>query len=111
MKIKTIDIEAYSYWDKVNGNSYFNATLTINYGMPNFIRIHIPMQYGHDYTTTARNVLNELKYIKTDEPLWYYCRDKKIILRANMIEGFKYRELTNKDKQEAKRSQELQHTS
>jgi cytolysin (calcineurin-like family phosphatase) len=99
MKIKTIDIQANEYWDKVNGNSYFNADISINYGMSNFIRIHIPMQYGYDYSTATRNILNELKYINTAEPLWWYCREKKIILRTNLKEGCKYKELIKQDKE------------
>jgi hypothetical protein len=33
MKIKTIDITALEWFDKVNGNSYFSATVTLNFGM------------------------------------------------------------------------------
>ena len=99
MKIKTIDIQANEYWDKVNGNNYFNADISINYGMPNFIRIHLPMQYGYDYSTATRNILNELKYINTAEPLWAYCRENNIILRTNKQEGCKYRELIRQDKE------------
>lgn len=98
MKIKTIDIQANEYYDKKNGNSYFNADISINYGMTNFIRIHIPMQYGYDYSTATRNILNELKYINTADPLWWYCRENNIILRTNLKEGYKYRELIKQDK-------------
>ena len=35
LKIKTIDIQAKEWFDKVNGNSYFSANVTINYGHEN----------------------------------------------------------------------------
>ena len=99
MKINTIDIQANEYWDKVNGNTYFNADICINFGMNNPIRIHIPIEYGSDYQTATRNILNELKYINTAEPLWWYCRENNIILRTNLKEGCKYRELIRQDKE------------
>jgi hypothetical protein len=99
MKIKTIDIQAREYWDKVNGNSYFNADISINFGMNNQTRIHIPLEYGSDYQTATRNILNQLKYINTAEPLWAYCRENNIILRTNKQEGCKYKELIRQDKE------------
>ena len=33
--LKTIDIEAKEWRDKVNGNSYFSSDITLNYGMDN----------------------------------------------------------------------------
>ena len=32
-KIKTLDITAKEWFDKVNGNSYFSAQVTVNFGM------------------------------------------------------------------------------
>jgi hypothetical protein len=99
MKIKTIDIQANEYWDKVNGNMYFNADISINFGMNNQTQIHIPIEYGSDYKTAIRNILNDLKYIDTVEPLWWYCRENNIILRTSLKEGCKYRELIRQDKE------------
>ena len=100
MKIKTIDIQANEYWDKVNGNTYFNANIYLNYDSPNRVKIHIPFEYGYNsqYIQTATNKLIELKYINTAEPLWCYCRQNNIALRTNKQEGFKQRELKQQDK-------------
>jgi hypothetical protein len=100
MKIKTIDIQANEYFDKINGNSYFNANIYLNYDSPNRVKIHIPFEYGYNsqYIQTATNKLNELKYINTVEPLWWYCRENNITLRTNKQEGFKQRELKQQDK-------------
>lgn len=46
-KVKTIDINAKQWFDKINGNSYFSAIVTINYGMKKEKRINIPFQYGY----------------------------------------------------------------
>jgi hypothetical protein len=100
MKIKTIDIQANEYFDKVNGNSYFNANIYLNYDSPNRVKIHIPFEYGYNsqYIYRATNKLIELNYINTEQPLWQYCRDNNITLRTNKQEGFKQRELKQQDK-------------
>ena len=104
MKIKTIDILANEYFDKKNGNSYFNADITLNYGTDKQVNIHLPMQYGYgdSYVYAAFRALNELNYIKTDDAHWNYCKAKKIILRNAIIEGFKESHLINQDKQALK---------
>ena len=40
--IKTIDINAKEWRDKINGNSYFSAIITINYGLENEEKIEMP---------------------------------------------------------------------
>ena len=35
METKTIDVNAKEWFDKINGNSYFCGTITLNYGMNN----------------------------------------------------------------------------
>ena len=47
MKIKTIDVQAKEWFDKVNGNSYFSANISINFGMPSQKNLFIPFQYGY----------------------------------------------------------------
>ena len=47
MKIKTIDINALEWFDKVNGNSYFSAIVTLNYGMKNAKVLKLPFEYGY----------------------------------------------------------------
>ena len=45
--LKTIDIEAKEWRDKVNGNSYFSSDVILNYGMNNKETIKVPFQYGY----------------------------------------------------------------
>ena len=47
MKTKTIDIQAKEWFDKVNGNSYFAGTITLNYGTETEETFLLPFQYGY----------------------------------------------------------------
>lgn len=46
-QLKTIDINALEWRDRVNGNSYFSALVVLNYGMPTEETIKVPFQYGY----------------------------------------------------------------
>ena len=103
IKINTIDITALEWFDKVNGNSYFSATVTLNYGTPEQKEIKLPFQYGYGshYIDMAKQELVKLGLIETDRPmqaLWSYCEEHKIILRTNKYENCKKRELYNPSK-------------
>ncbi len=92
-KIKTIDIQAKEWFDKVNGNSYFAGIITINFGMRDEEIFKLPYQYGYGdhYKYMAKELLVEKGIIKADkmEALWRYCKDHKIILRAYKVENCK----------------------
>jgi len=45
-KIKTIDVQAKEWFDKLNGNSYFSGIITLNFGMPDVETFIIRFQYG-----------------------------------------------------------------
>jgi hypothetical protein len=94
MKIKTIDINALEWFDKVNGNSYFAGEVTINYGTKTQKGFNIPFQYGYgtQYIQEASKRLIKDGYIKSDEKhfvLWRYCNDNKIVLRHNIKDSLK----------------------
>jgi hypothetical protein len=100
LKIKTIDVQAKEWFDKVNGNSYFSANVTINYGLENQQNIFLPFQYGYGshYMDIAGQELLELKLVKKNDnntffQLWKYCQDNKIILRTSKRENCLKREL------------------
>ena len=90
--IKTIDITAKEWFDKVNGNSYFSARLTVNYCMKNNFQIAIPFQYGYgnqyqwEAVKQMAYVFN-LKKIKELSDLWRM--KKQIILRSHIDRGCK----------------------
>lgn len=96
MKIKTIDVHAKEWFDKVNGNSYFSARATVNFGTEDEKTVLIPFKYGYGstYIDAAFKAL-ENAGIVTDrqhypngggEALWTYCDKKGIILRYNKDE-------------------------
>ena len=105
MKIKTIDINASEWFDKVNGNSYFSTVITLNFGMKSKKTINIPFEYGYGdhYIDVCNQKLIDLGYINTVRnetgsytPLWQYTRDNNIILRTNKKENCLKRELLTK---------------
>lgn len=104
MKIKTIDINAKEWFDKANGNSYFSARITLNFGMKTQKDIAMPFQYGYGdhYIDMANDALDKAGYIKVLRhdngvrvPLWQFCRDNNIILRTSKKENCLNREVKN----------------
>lgn len=103
MDIKTIDVTAKEWFDKVNGNSYFSAHIVLNYGMPDEKTIALPFQYGYgdQYRSEAFRELMQSGVITdgikhangSTEGLWQYCDRHKIILRTNKIENCRKKEL------------------
>lgn len=98
MKIKTIDVQAKEWFDKINGNSYFSAVITLNFGMEDQKTIGVPFQYGYGdtYRQEAFEQLVKDGYIfPTDKQhtLWQYCQDNNIILRHSKKEKCLKREV------------------
>ena len=103
IKIKTIDINALEWFDKVNGNSYFAATAIINYQMKTERRFILPFQYGYGdhYIDMAKQHMNKQGYLKDlkkydiggFESLWGYCDNRKIVLRTSKRANCLQREL------------------
>jgi hypothetical protein len=101
MKIKTIDIQAKEWFDKVNGNSYFAAQVVINYGMKMAKTVYLPFQYGYGehYKDMAMKALIEQGLIKDvkesnyREAIWQYCERQNIILRYSKQENCLKREV------------------
>lgn len=102
MKVKTIDIIALEWFDKNGGNSYFSASISINFGTKSQKDYSLPFQYGYGehYIDMANQYLIENGIIKGERydnggypALWRYCKDNKIILRTTKHENRKKREL------------------
>lgn len=102
-KIKTLDVTAKEWFDKVNGNSYFSARIVLNYGMPDEKTVTLPFQYGYGdhYKSETFNELMRAGIITdgikhgngSTEGLWQYCDRNKIILRTNKIENCRKKDL------------------
>jgi hypothetical protein len=95
-KIKTIDVDALEWFDKVNGNSYFAGTVTVNYGMKTEKSFVMPFQYGYGdaYLYEAFSVLSGAGLIPPEYST-RQCLDHGIILRNNIKTGCLKRELKN----------------
>lgn len=103
-KISTIDISALEWFDKVNGNSYFAGTVTVNYGTPSAREYKMPFQYGYgdQYKHAAFDVLEENGEIKREAyangsktPIWQYCEDNNIVIRTTKHQNCKKSTLKN----------------
>ena len=97
MKIKTIDINAYEWFDKINGNSYFSAVVDINYKLKSWISLKLPFQYGYGdhYIGESFSALVIELGIKTDLSCWRFCEKNNIILRTNKEENCLKKEVVN----------------
>ncbi len=94
IEIKTIDVCTKTWFDKVNGNSYFAQEITLNFGMNNSETFINPFQYGYgSYDIEAFRCIE--KNI-TDFKFVSYAKfqESRIILRQSVKECLK-RELKN----------------
>lgn len=103
--MKTIDINAKEWFDKVNGNSYFAAKITLNYGTDYAVTIKLPFQYGYGnhYEYMAVKELEKQQLIANlihypnggTESLQSYCERNGFILHSSKQENCKKSELKN----------------
>ena len=97
--MKTIDINAKEWFDKVNGNSYFSADITLDYGTKMEKKYKLPFQYGYGehYQDMAFDLLKKeglVDSVHSTLSFWRYCKERKIILRTSKQANCKKRELT-----------------
>ena len=92
-QVNTIDINAKEWFDRINGNSYFAGSVTLNFGQPDAIILNMPFQYGYgdSYQYAAMSMLKEKGY--TDARYMQDLREHGIIVRYNIQRGCKKREL------------------
>ena len=96
MKTKTVDIQAKEWFDKVNGNSYFAGTITLNKGTETEEVFLMPFQYGYgsQYEQEAKAILTQFNKISTEyESLSRYCQRVGIELNSSIQRGCLKREL------------------
>mgnify|MGYP003649028512 CR=1 FL=1 len=90
LKVKTIDLQAKEWFDKINGNSYFSVQVTINFGLPTQKNVYVPFQYGYGdhYLTETANQLQTDGILPncTIYNLKSWCKDNNIQLRFIKIE-------------------------
>jgi len=98
--VQTVDVVAYEWFDKVNGNSYFAATVTVNYGLKSEKVIKVPYQYGYSdaYRYEAIKQLIEQGLIivaDKEQPSHYIYSKLGITTTHRKIENCKKSELKN----------------
>ena len=100
MKIKTIDIIAKEWFDKVNGNSYFSAIVEINFNMKDSKVIEIPFQYGYgdSYRYSALEAMDKAKWLPVKYRghsdfgslnAWDYERENNYPIHWTVTDGLK----------------------
>ena len=90
--MKTLDINARSWYDKVNGNSYFSAEIVLDYGTETERRYFLPFQYGYGdhYQYETINELKRQKEIDNKITMLYQLRDEQnVIVRSSKIDTLK----------------------
>ena len=89
--MKTLDIQAKEWFDGINGNSYFSARVTVDFGLDTVEEFKLPYQYGYGemYLQMTLELLTREGFIPTCPmmALWSWCRDNGVILRTNKEEG------------------------
>jgi len=84
--MRTIDIQAKEWLDRLNGNSYFSAQITID-GIKTY---NIPFQYGYEsaYMDASFRFLFKNGLIKEEVGRYYsWCKENSIILNASIKRG------------------------
>ena len=94
-QIKTIDIYTLTWFDRVNGNTYFAQRIILNYGLKNAAVIYNEYQYGYSsYMNFAFDCIRKNGYLKEFGCLYEVELKTKIIFRYNERKALK-RELTH----------------
>ena len=89
--MKTLHIQAKEWFDKVNGNSYFSARVTIDNTLPTEKTIYVPFQYGYgsQFEQAAFHQL-QLDNILPEGTIYApsrYCRENGIIYTSKKQEN------------------------
>ena len=98
-RVRTIDVVAKEWRDKVNGNSYFSARVIVNLDeMGNGLVYHVPFRYGYgiDYIYASLRVLSERGVLPDRFACQYMsaCRESGIVLRNGIERDAKKRDVT-----------------
>jgi hypothetical protein len=94
-KIKTVDVHTLEWFDRTYGNSYFSATVILNFGMKDQYKVLLPFQYGYGShsESVAFDALKVLGWKAKEGALWSAAKADDIIYRYNKTEGCKKRDL------------------
>ena len=95
-KVKTIDINAKQWFDKVNGNSYFSVVVSINYGLPDvsYLKGHFQYGYGDCYRYAGIKLVQK-QFPELKELQQYELTMQGIIIRSHIQTGCLKRDVVN----------------
>lgn len=98
--MKTLDIQAKEWFDKRNGNSYFSAVCTLDFGLPSERVVYVPFQYGYGehYLYEVYDTLTREGYIPktwTNNRMKEFCAHYDIVLRYSKRENCLKKEVIN----------------
>jgi hypothetical protein len=90
-KFKTLDVNARSWFDRINGNSYFSAYITLDYGLETQRKYFLPFQYGYgeQYQYETLNELKRNNEVPDNIGALWQLRDEGVIIRTNKINALK----------------------
>ena len=95
--MKTINIQAKEWFDKVNGNSYFAGTVTLDEGLKTKEVFLMPVQYGYgnQYKHEATSILTEFNKISLPyfTSLNLFCENNNIEIESSIEQVGKRRDL------------------
>jgi len=95
-EINTIDIMAKEWFDKINGNSYFSANVTLNFSKENQKVIKLNFQYGYGEQYEYESLMEIIRFLNIDykeTSIYRFCRENNIILRSNKEQNCLKRDL------------------
>ena len=89
--MKTLDINAKEWFDKVNGNSYFSAQIIIDYDLPTYQKYFLPFQYGYgdSYQWQSLKHLQEIGLVDNNIGHLWQLRDNGVIIRTSKKNALK----------------------
>jgi hypothetical protein len=93
--MKTLDVHAKEWFDKVNGNSYCAVQITVDFGLPTELTIYSPFQYGYGdfYNQAAKEALADFYGKKKDDFTYFDLREQGVIIRSNIERKCKKRDV------------------
>jgi len=89
--MKTLDINAKEWFDKVNGNSYFSASIVIDYDLPTYKKYFLPFQYGYgeQYLWKTLKHLQEIGLVADNISHIWKLRENGVIIRTSKRNALK----------------------
>ena len=83
--LKTVDLHTLTWFDRVNGNTYFASRIVLNYGMDNEETLTLPFQYGYGSQDEWEMLATlQKRFKRADLSCHWKLRDKyRVIVRCN----------------------------